>query len=62
MKKIFFLAIIFCCGLSLTAQEQLSLAQAIEIGIQNNYQIEIAKQNLRAFNVGRCDDHRRFSC
>ena len=34
------------CCLILFAQEKLSLAQAIEIGIQNNYQIEIARQNL----------------
>jgi len=34
-------------SLSLSAQEKLSLAQAIEIGIQNNYQIEIARQNLQ---------------
>lgn len=33
--------------LSLFAQEKLSLAQAIEIGIQNDYQIEIARQNLQ---------------
>jgi len=37
----------FLVGLSLSAQEKLSLAQAIEIGIQNNYQIEIARQNLQ---------------
>jgi len=45
-KSIFFIIHFFLC-LSLSAQENLSLAQAIEIGIQNNYQIEIAKQNLQ---------------
>ena len=34
-------------SVALLAQEKLSLAQAIEIGIQNNYQIEIAKQNMQ---------------
>lgn len=38
-------SLFFC--FSLQAQEKLSLAQAIEIGIQNNYQIEIARQNLQ---------------
>lgn len=47
MKKFILLTINILLGLSLFAQEKLSLAQAIEIGIQNNYQIEIAKQNLQ---------------
>ncbi len=46
MKKITLLLINILCCLILFAQEKLSLAQAIEIGIQNNYQIEIARQNL----------------
>lgn len=47
MKKfILFIPLFFLC-VALIAQEKLSLAQAIEIGIQNNYQIEIAKQNLQ---------------
>ncbi len=50
MKKSFFFIINFFFCLSLFAQERLSLAQAIEIGIQNNYQIEIAKQNLQVAN------------
>ncbi len=47
MKKITLLIINILCCLVLFAQEKLSLTQAIEIGIQNNYQIEIAKQNLQ---------------
>ena len=50
MKKSFFFIINFFLCISLSAQEKLSLAQAIEIGIQNNYQIEIAKQNLQVAN------------
>ncbi len=47
MKKFILLTISFAFSLSLFAQEKLSLAQAIEIGIQHNYQIEIAQQNLQ---------------
>ncbi|MEM1123727.1 MAG: TolC family protein [Bacteroidota bacterium] len=47
MKKLTTLLIALSLCLSLTAQEKLSLAQAIEMGIQNNYQIEIAQQNLQ---------------
>ncbi len=47
MKKFILLTISFFICLSLFAQEKLSLAQAIEIGIQNNYQIEIARQNFQ---------------
>lgn len=47
MKRFILLTISFVFSLSLSAQERLSLTQAIEIGIQNNYQIEIAKQNLQ---------------
>ena len=47
MKHFILFTISFFICLSLFAQEKLSLAQAIEIGIQNNYQIEIARQNLQ---------------
>ena len=47
MKKFILLIISFFICLSLSAQEKLSLSQAIEIGIQNNYQVEIARQNLQ---------------
>jgi len=47
MKKFILLTISLLVGVSLSAQEKLSLAQAIEIGIQNNYQIEISRQNLQ---------------
>ena len=47
MKEFILLTISLFINLSLFSQENLSLAQAIEIGIQNNYQIEIAKQNLQ---------------
>jgi outer membrane protein TolC len=36
--------------LPLLAQEKLSLSQAIEYGIQHNYQVEIAKQRLQIAN------------
>jgi len=47
MKHFILITISLFIGLSLFAQEKLSLVQAIEIGIQNNYQIEIARQNLQ---------------
>ncbi len=47
MKKFILLSISIFISLALLAQEKLSLAQAIEIGIQNNYQVEIARQNLQ---------------
>lgn len=47
MNKLILITINLLLGLSIMAQEKLSLAQAIEIGIQNDYQIEIAKQNLQ---------------
>ena len=47
MKKIAFLLILNSSFWTLIAQENLSLAKAIEMGIANNYQIEIAKQSLR---------------
>ena len=47
MKKFILFLPLFLGSLSIIAQEKLSLTQAIEIGIQNNYQIEIARQNLQ---------------
>ena len=40
-----FLSFVFCTALN--AQEKLSLSEAIEIAITNNYQVEIARQNLQ---------------
>jgi outer membrane protein TolC len=43
----FFAALIFVCSASLTnAQEELSLAQAIQIGLQNNFNVQIGKLNV----------------
>ncbi|MFK7983934.1 MAG: TolC family protein [Saprospiraceae bacterium] len=47
MKKFILSIPIFFLSLSLIGQEKISLAQAIEMGIQNNYQVEIARQNLQ---------------
>lgn len=47
MNKFSLLLPLLLLSTALAAQEKLSLAQAIEIGIQNNYQIEIARQNLQ---------------
>ena len=46
MKSLFttIASLLFC--LSLSAQEPLSLTRAIEIGLANNFQLEIAKRNL----------------
>jgi outer membrane protein len=37
--------VLLCAGLSLLAQEPLSLEQAVETGLRNSYQIEIAERN-----------------
>jgi outer membrane protein TolC len=50
MKKLIFLFTISLFYLPLLAQEKLSLSQAIEYGIQHNYQVEIAKQRLQIAN------------
>ncbi len=47
MKKIVSLLIFNSLLLGLLAQENLSLKKAIEIGLANSYQIEVAKQNLQ---------------
>jgi len=46
MKSLFTTIASFLFCLSLMAQEPLSLAHAIEIGLTNNFQLEIAKRNL----------------
>ncbi|MCL3780434.1 TolC family protein [Prolixibacteraceae bacterium JC049] len=57
-KKIFSIAIVFLCG-SAFAQEKLTLQKAIDITLQNNYDIQIArlenkvaKNNAEAGNAG----------
>jgi outer membrane protein TolC len=47
MKKFLTIALLFCClTFTLSGQESLSLAKAIETGLQNNYNIEIARENI----------------
>ena len=41
-----FLFLIFFLGNNTSAQTDLSLAQAIEIGLKNNFQIQIADRNI----------------
>ena len=59
MKKLFFVFILVCFIKSVFAQEKLTLQQAIEIGLKNNYSIviaknesEIAKNNATLGNAG----------
>lgn len=47
MKKLLVLLSIVLSFTFLKAQEALSIAQAIELGIQNNYQVEIARKDLQ---------------
>jgi len=46
MKSLYTLIFFFTLLFPITAQEALSLDRAIEIGIANNYQIDIARRNL----------------
>lgn len=47
MKKFPTIALLFCgLAFTLTGQESLSLAKAIETGLQNNYNIQIARENI----------------
>ena len=47
MKKFLTIALLlYCLTFTLSGQESLSLAKAIETGLQNNYNIEIARENI----------------
>src|SRR4051812_27258039 len=46
MKKFLFVIILLCGVQIVFAQEKLSLQQAIEIGLKNNYSIIISKNDL----------------
>lgn len=43
----FLLFVLVCCGASISAQEVLSLDEAIRLGLENNFSIRIARNNER---------------